>query len=54
MQLSANSIREAAEIAKAAVSSGERAGYEALTHPDEVAKLIEVVATKIQEIATAE
>ena len=44
-------IQHAAEIAKAAVSSGEKAGIEALNHPDEVAKLLEVVAAKLDALA---
>ena len=50
MGLSAHAINQAVEIAKAAVGAGDKSGVEALNHPEEVAKLIEVVAKKFVDL----
>jgi hypothetical protein len=42
------------EVAKAAVSSGEKAGFEALNNPHEVAKLIEAVAKQVMDLSKAD
>ena len=51
MAMSPDTIKQAIEVTKAAVGAGEASGREALTRPEAVAKLIEVVAQKIQELA---
>jgi hypothetical protein len=50
MGYSPRTIELAVEVAKAAVSSGDKAGFDALNHPDEVAKLIETVAKQIDTL----
>jgi len=54
MPISPQNIAYATDVAKAAVSSGEKAGLQALNHPEDVAKLIETVAKKIQELYGAQ
>lgn len=44
-------VQQALDIVKAAVSSGDKGGFEALNYPEKVAKLIDVVLSKLEEIA---